>query len=276
MKISALNSFNINFRANFSQEENDSVHHMADDYGGQKIRGAIRAHIYPQFLFMNDPYDEYMPECAASIDDVFIPNIENIGAGSYKGASLFRNPEYLDLLKKSNIKTIVDLAGFNKLRDACEQKNINYYRYYIPLDYWSKPIFITNEELFGKKENELYKQALNKQEFLAQMQDYKQKTESERKAFMDEFIDFTNVMNEGSLYIGCDLGEFRTPNVLALNTYFNPKWQGDKIEPTTEFIRECIKNMYNNLSAEDKNRLGFTEEFDENLRTKLNIKKDGN
>ena len=271
MKISSLNFANINFKANYNHDENDSIYQVADDLSGQKVRSAIRAHIYPQFLFMDDPYDEYVPECATSIDDVFIPNIENIGVGSYKGASLFRNPEYLDLLLRSNIKTVVDLAGFDSLKDACNQKNINYYRYYIPLDFWSKSIFTTDAELMYKKEDELYKKALNKQEFLSQMQDYKQKTDSERKAFIDEFVDFTNVMNEGSLYIGCDLGEFRTPNVLALNTYFNPKWQGDKIEPTTEFIRECIKNMYNNLSAEDKNRLGFTKEFEEHLRKKLGI-----
>lgn len=271
MKIYPCSSLNINFKANYSKEKKDSIYHFAYDCSGEKIRSAIRAHMYPQLLFSPDPYDE-ITDTASTIEDVFIPNMEYIGAGSYKGASLFRYPAYLDLLKNSGISTVVDLAGSDGLKNICMQKNINYYRYYVPLDYWAKPIFTEDEQLFNKKRYELYEKSLTNEEFISQMQNYKTEINLERKAFVDEFIDFTDIMNRGALYIGCDLGEYRTPNILALNAYFNPKWQGLKAEPTTEFVKERIKNMYNNLTNQDKSRLGFTEAFDKNLAKKL---KDG-
>lgn len=274
MKITPLQTFNMNFTSGQYHSNNNVKIHIADDISGAKTRSAIRTHIYPQLLYEEDSYDE-IPDYAVSIEDVYIPNMENIGAGSYKGASLFRNPEYINLLKQSNITMVVDLAGFDKLKNACREHDMEYYRYYVPLNYWTNPIFIENQTLFDKYEKELYNQSLTKNEFLCKMKDYKEKIRAERNDFMDEFIKFTHKMNQGSLYIGCDLGEFRTPNVLALNAYFNPNWTGHKSEPTTPFIKECMQNMYRNLTENDKQRLGFTKEYDEHLKEKLGIKKDG-
>lgn len=269
MKIASLNPYNLTFKSNNC----DDYLSMGDDLYGAKLRSVLRNHIYPQLLFEEE---NTMPDYAHSIEDVYIPNMENIGSGSYRGASLFRNSKCLDLLVNSDISTVIDLAGFDKLKHACEDKNLKYYRYYVPLDYWMNPIFADDKDLLDKKESELYTKSLNKKEFLSRLENYKFDVTSKRKLFIDEFADFVDVVNSGPFYIGCDLGEFRTPNVLALNSYFNPKWNGDKMEPTTEFVRECIKNMYKNLTDEDKKRLGIDSDYDKKLREKLGVKKGGN
>lgn len=67
----------------------------------------------------------------------------------------------------------------------------------------------------------------------------------------------------------------RTSNILALNSYFNPKWSGKITYPQNEFVLKSMRNMYNNLSDIDKVHLGFTEEFETELKEKLGIEKDG-
>lgn len=88
---------------------------------------------------------------------------------------------------------------------------------------------------------------------------------------MKNFIDLIDVINKDSFYIGCEFGEYRTPNILALNTFFNPHWKGKKVYPTSEFVYTKLKNMYNNLTPEDKVKLGFNKGFEENLKVELGL-----
>ena len=279
MKIASLNLPKINFTSQNSYysswSEEDELGNLADDWGGSKIRDAIRNHMYPQFIF-DDNSSKKLPSNVMSIEDVFVPNLQNIGSGSYRGASLSRNTQYLDLLARSGVKTIIDLVGFKKLQDACAEKNLKYYKYEVPHNYWLNPIFIDNQELLAKRTTELAREGLSKSEFNSQIDYYKNRINIERAEYMEKFIGLIDTMKKGFFYIGCDLGECRTPNLLALNSYFNPDWQGEKIPPTNDFVLKLIKNMYKNMTDDDKERLGFTKEFDEKLRSELDIKNEGN
>lgn len=274
MKVAILNLRKINFTSrdkchkDFSEQED--LGDFADNWEGSKIREAIRNHMYPQFI-LDDNSSKKLPSYITSIEDVFVPNLQSLGQGSYRGASMSRNTQYLELLAKNGVNTIIDLVGFRKLQEACEEKNLKYYKYEVPFDYWSNPIFISNTELIANKKIELAKYNLTKTEFDEQLDYYKKKVKRKRAEFMEKFVGLTNIINKGHFYIGCELGEYRTPNILALNSYFNPNWQGQKMLPTDDFIYILMKNMYKNMTEFDKQKLGFTDKFEQNLRKKLNI-----
>lgn len=256
-------------------EDDYDTRHFADDTACAIVRAKIRDHIYsriiPNYGLDND--STYFG--AETLDDVFIPNLRKIGHDVYRGASLAKKIKYLDLLKKSGVDTVIDLEGFSNLKEACKEKNINYYNYKVGNDYWTNPIFEDENFLINNKRKQLYNKSLTYVEFEDELNRYKTQIQTERKEFMEKFIDFINVMKQGHLYIGCEFGEYRTPNILALNTYFNPNRTYADTYPTNQFFLQAIKNMYKNLTANDKLRLGFTEEYDKNLREKLGIKNDG-
>ncbi len=278
MKILALNSFktnSLNFKSNeynnkYSFSDYDDDWYAADDIEGAKLRDAIRASMYGQLLIS----DRKLPDYAETLDDVYILNLQNIGSNSYKGATLANNVEYLDLLDNSNIYTVIDLAGFDNLQTECKKRNINYFSYPIKPDFWSNPIFIDDNVLLDKKICELQKKSLTQEKIAPEIDRFKAEVKAARADFLKDFETLLNVISKGNFYISCELGEDRTPNILALSTYFNPGWKGDKIEPTRNSVRNCIKNMYNNLTEDDKLKLGFTEEFENELKEKLQTKTD--
>lgn len=271
MKISPLRPTKINFTSYdyYNQNFEDDVWSMADDdISSAKLRDALRARIYSRFLTCEN-YDKKIPEYAKTLDDVYILNLQNIGKNSYKGATLAKNPEYLDLLKPSNVMTIIDLANFKNLESECAARGLNYYKFTVNPDFWQNPIFYSDEELLKRKKEDLIKNGIVYSDFVTEFEKYKNEVNNERRDFMDMFLNFIDVVSRGNFYISCELGEDRTPNVLSLNTYFNPAWEGEKIQPTRPFIQNCIKNMYNNLTDADKQKLGFTEDFEDKLRENL-------
>lgn len=275
MEITFLKPHNINFSGKIHTEEFDDdfeTRQFADDWGGSKVRDALRAHIMSQFLPSYGLENEKLSHYAETLDDVFIPNLRKIGHGAYRGSSLAKNLNYMSLLPKSNITTVIDLTGYDSLKKACDDNNIDYFRYEVANNYWANPIFADDEALMQKKHSQLFGRGLCKEEFDKEIKNYKAEINNERRRFMNKFIEFVNVINQGFFYIGCDFGEYRTPNILALNTYFNPRKGIHDVLPTNEFILESIKNMYKNLTDNEKIRLGFTEEYDKKLKKDLEIK----
>ena len=250
---------------NFTQDDDECCSHDA------KIRDAIRAHMYAQFLPAYGQEVGRSNRYAETLDDVFIPNLQKIGQNSYRGSTLAKNLQYLELLRKSNVHTVIDLVGYFGLESACKSNGVDYLRYPVSADYWANPIFMTDSELRENKEKELSKLGLSQDEFNKAMKKHEFSVIYERSVFMKNFIDLIDVINKDSFYIGCEFGEYRTPNILALNTFFNPHWKGKKVYPTSEFVYTKLKNMYNNLTPEDKVKLGFNKGFEENLKVELGL-----
>ena len=250
---------------NFTQDDDECCSHDA------KIRDAIRAHMYTQFLPAYGQEVGRSNRYAETLDDVFIPNLQKIGQNSYRGSTLAKNLQYLELLRKSNVHTVIDLVGYFGLESACKSNGVDYLRYPVSADYWANPIFMTDSELSENKEKELSKLGLSQDEFNKAMKKHEFSVIYERSVFMKNFIDLIDVINKDSFYIGCEFGEYRTPNILALNTFFNPHWKGKKVYPTSEFVYTKLKNMYNNLTPEDKVKLGFNKGFEENLKVELGL-----
>ncbi len=242
------------------QDENELCSFTNDcdcDCPDKKIREAIRAHIYSQFMPNYGDDDKHNYSYARTIDDVFIPNLRKIGCNSYRGATLAKKPHLVELLSKSDITTVIDLVGYRTFEDACAKNNIEYFAYPVDASFWAHPIFKNDESLIHefKENNSLESDCIEQQE----LDNYKEKINIERREFMDKFIKLTEVMQNGHFYISCEHGEYRTPNVLALNTYFNARWNGNFIKPTNKFLYDSMKNMYLNLTPNEKLRLGFNE-----------------
>lgn len=144
---------------NFTQDDDECCSHDA------KIRDAIRAHMYAQFLPAYGQEVGRSNRYAETLDDVFIPNLQKIGQNSYRGSTLAKNLQYLELLRKSNVHTVIDLVGYFGLESACKSNGVDYLRYPVSADYWANPIFMTDSELRENKEKELSKLGLSQDEF---------------------------------------------------------------------------------------------------------------
>ena len=244
----------LNFTSEKINNLSDDCRNFGNDYiDGAAIREALRSRMLSKILpdYSSDIYKN------SKLQDVYIPNFADIGNNSYKGATLAMNLKYLDTLKNSGVNTVIDLEGYRALENACKEKNIDYYCYKVGNDFWQNPIFHSNSELIADKILELSKKSFTTKEFENEMILYKKEITKQRREFMDKFIDLTKKLNEGSFYISCQYGEYRTPNILALNSRFNPKWSGKKCELEDKFLADFFDNMANNLTKEDKEKLGI-------------------
>ncbi len=280
MKILPIQPHNFIFTANYQCDEikkNSNVHDFYLDpeercfNNDAKVRDALRAHIYSRiFPQVWQEVDSSMIG-ATSLDDAYIPNLQKIGENAYRGASLARYKNCIPLLRKSGVFSVIDLAGNPYLKKACDNENLDYYGFDVECGFWSNPMFKDDKELLTNKKKELNKLGLSQSEIEIELENYKSDIEIGRKNFMIRFKKLIDKMNKGAFYICCDCGDYRTPNVLALNTFFNPKWGGIRTYPTDVYMYDLIKNMYNNLSMENKSDLGFTPEFEEKIKKELQI-----
>ena len=279
MRILSINNCHVKFTSNHKLDDlynENNVHNFTQDDDeccshDAYIRDAIRAHMYSQFLPSYGAEVGRSNKYATSLDDVYIPNLQKISQYSYRGSTLAKNLQYLELLKKSNVNTVIDLVGYYGLETACKSNGVDYFRYPVSADFWSNPMFRTDRELREDEIKELSKLGLTQEEFDKAMKKHEISVTYERSMFMKNFVDLIDIINKDSFYIGCEFGEYRTPNVLSLNTFFNPHWKGKKVYPTSEFVYTKLKNMYINMTQEDKIRLGFTEGFEENLKIELGL-----
>lgn len=276
MKISAIPSYNIkplSFKSTYDSkikpyEDDEELRHFGDD-DQSDIRDAIRDHylasVLPGYDF-NTAKNRFNPR---NLDDVYIQNFAKIGNHSCKGASLAKNLDYVRLLDNSGIYTVIDLVGYDDLKYTCAANNVSYHSYPVGDDYWANPMFADNDKLIEDKKKELESQDLSDEEYDKQLGLYETSLTLQKKEFMRKFIDLVDIVNEGHFYIGCEYGSFRTPNILALATLFNPEWIAGKSLPTDTVIVDFMKNMYNNLTPEDKIRLRFTPKYEQDLEQYL-------
>lgn len=269
----------IKFTSNYKYdnlEENGAIHNYSlnDDYSfdyDAQVRDAIRAHMYSRIF----PYvgkDEYKSSSyTTSLSEMCIPNLQKIGDNCYRGSSLVYNMDAIPILKKSGVYTVIDLAGKHSLEVDCKKAGVSYFDYNVDSFYWSNPMFRRDEDLLAEKRENLSKLGLTKTEMEMELEDYKLDIDIARRQFMRKFFELVSEINYGSFYICCDCGEYRTPNILALNTFFNPRWRGVKTYPTNDFIYDKIRVMYENLSEKDKFRLCITNNYDKKLKTELGL-----
>lgn len=276
MNISPVNMYSYNpvfksYREGYEYDEEFGIYvkknedFYLDNSFGQNLRDYMRNSMYERAGL---EIKHQSTEAANSIEDVFIPNFKKLANGSYRGASLKDFPAYVELLARSGVETVVDLHGFIALAKACHENNLNYVKMDMRNDFWTNPMCKTNKELIDKKRVFLNYLGLTSKEYEQELINYESQIDEERRAFMQKIIDAIKVMNDGKFYIGCELGDYRTSNFLALNYYFNPKWGSEKIE-TEPYITDKCRNIYDNMTQDEKDQLGITESYEAIVEERL-------
>lgn len=271
MNIQPINL--INFTPTFKSlhaerdfEDIDTEETFAQQYGDD-VREALRNRIYERAGII---IPEYTPEDAKTIEDAKINNFGRLPNNSYRGASLANRPKCVELLANSGIHTVIDLDGSAIYESNCKKNNIEYHFIDLRNGFWTNPMFRSHDVIMEKYGEQISKFGFEKKDYDEYMASYKDTIKKDCREFMDKFIEISDIMSRGNLYVGCELGDYRTSNFLALQYYFNPSWTGPKIK-TEPYIFEFCQNMYLNLTPEDKTALGFTEKYDKKLRQELKL-----
>ena len=231
----------------------------------QNLRNYLRNHILENARIS---LEEDTPVTADSIEDVYIPNFKKLPNGSYRGASLKDKPEYVALLAKSGVECVVDLHGFMALAKACNENNLRYVKVDMKDKFWTNAMCKTDEELFLNKCAYLNSMGLSKREYDECVEIHKIEIDEERRAFVDFLAEIFSIINSNKCYIGCEFGDYRTTNFLALNYYFNPRFETPKIEPEP-YITEKCRVMYENMTERDKKAMGITPKIEKIVQKRL-------
>ena len=185
--------------------------------------------------------------------------------GVYRGQSIQGNKNFLQQFKDAGIERIVDLAGYVELEENCSDFDIEYFYYPTTPYFFTKTTlfkteediksrYITQEEMLGNNGNQT-------SAFIEKMLECWRNT---LKTDIDDFVKFIQMMQKGKLYIGCQFGSYTTDNALMLNANFNPLYlRGQKyITLYNKRFTNRFINLYNNLTDEHKQLIGWTKEID--------------
>ena len=144
--------------------EDDSIYPM--DPVSQNIRNRMRINMYNYAGIINcNP--EYMSN-QENIHDLHINNFQKLKKDSFRGALGYTNNVFFNFIEESGIQTIIDLAGISKVKDECKKRKINYILLDTAKNFWTNPIFKTDEEIYNmpftnNEANNLLRKQTNKQ-----------------------------------------------------------------------------------------------------------------
>ncbi len=272
-RYNAVNQNKINFKAKLW----DDVDGIGCDGTpcGQFLRDRMLDNLYGRFPipFQDNVEASYGLSDAMTLSDAYIKNFRVLPKSSYSGECLLHNTEFFKLLKPSGVQRVIDLKSSSKLKEMCEQCDIEYVSYDTSWGYGGQPIFKDRETILAQRAAELSKNGITEREYNCSMLKYIEEIENKNDTYLKKLVALINVVNKGNFYMSCDQGEYRTVNVLALVSTFNPKWEGEKIKPHSAYVPK-MKNLYKNLTPEYKQILGIDEKYDEYLKVyleKLNI-----
>ncbi len=172
--------------------------------------------------------------------------------------------EDIEILKQAGIKRIVDLRGH--CFDTGEVKDIEYISFNINDLFYEKPFMFSEQEYIQKQiehENK-YGRNITKE----QIQTFKKVHEKERKKFNNRFVNFILATQKGNALMGCEFGTHNTDYATCLIHFFNPK-AGIMWSRCNKYFGITMRAIYENLSPEDKQKLGWDEEYDKNFLKNL-------
>ena len=164
-----------------------------------------------------------------------------------------------NLKEKANVKSIINLRSNNyKFKNICDELGLKY-KYLFVSDTLEEPCFITFDKYCEKNRGLSNKKSI---------ESYKEDAKSDVKDIISTF----KVINDGQYYMGCSmwLGS-TTKRVIALNEMFNPLCETKGYVQDAEIPVEKAKNFYKHLTDSDKKELGYTTEYEEQLKKRLNI-----
>ena len=188
----------------------------------------------------------------------------------FRGSTLLNKPNALKTLKNAGIERVIDLVGYYGYEKSVKDAGLEYYCPtfgYGGMGIWDEEAFDTKESLLARETK--YFTPLDFEKNKKYLELRLNSHEKNIRKSVDRFVDYIETMQKGYYYIGCEYGTYKTDNYLLLNTVFNPKAK-DPFIPNTDLVKlDMMKDLYKNLTPEDKKRMGWTKEFDENVPKRL-------
>lgn len=259
-----------------------------DDPVSQERRKAIREHYFSWLLPYQDLYEKEgrktdyemkkmlaemvsypQKEQSDPILNLPISKVKAYGKNSYRGQTLAMDPQYLKVLKESGIKQVVDLIGYESYQKDVEDNGLSYFLFPMEDYVWNERAFKNESDCRAKyyRDAEIYgMKGRAKEEYVKKSFLIHKKAQRE---FIDKFVEYINVMQNGYFYIACDYGTYKTDDALLLNNLFNPKFEKEPLVIDDYYKVECLENLYRNLTKDDKKKMGWSEAFDKNVITRL-------
>ena len=285
MKINPIKSFA--FKANNFNEDNILGY---DDEISQSRRNFIREHYdsyrmpYQSIYETEGRLSEYRLNNlintltnkprkvdSSSIFSLPVVNIRYIGNNSYRGGSMADKPECLQVLKDAGIKHVISLYYSPEYENAVKQTGLDYHCFDMKRrneegleGLW------TNDVCRSKQGYEnIIKGILGDDKYAIKIR--LDAYDRNSRELIDELVGFVRRMQDGYCYVGCEFGTNTTSDALFyINNAFNPK-SSRELEFWDFYKADCLRNLYDKLTACDKKLMGWTKEFDANFLPKLEV-----
>ena len=285
MKVNPIKSFT--FKANNFNEDNTLGY---DDEISQSRRNFIREHYdsyrmpYQSIYETEGRLSEYRLNNlintltnkprkvdSSSILSLPVPNIRYIGNNSYRGASMVDKPECLQVLKDAGIKHVISLYYSPEYEKAVKQTGLDYHCFDMKRGNAEgiEGLWCTNVCRSKQTYENLIKGMFgdDKNAIKIRMVAY----DRDSRGPIDELVGFVRRMQEGYCYVGCEFGTNTTSDALVyINRAFNPQ-DGRELEFFDYYKADCLRNLYDKLTVNDKKLMGWTKQFDLNFLPKLEI-----
>ena len=162
------------------------------------------------------------------------------------------------------------MVGFSGYEESCKKAGLKYLYFNIGDMYgdyiWDNEAFTDKKHYVQKNRYYSTEEPINSLELTNILgKEYDLKV----REFVDELVNLVQVAQKGYYYIGCEFGTYKTDDALALIIALNPQQADETLYISDLFKIDGMRNLYKNLTSEDKKKMGWTKEFDENFLPRL-------
>ncbi len=267
-----------------------------DDESSKKDREYIRERL-------EEPFKEYEIRNSGRLDEYELNQLIKslvLNRPVFKKESEQNSEINYELLERAELYNFEPLYGNNSIRasvDNLSQKQLEIIKqagikHIIDLRNWGEPIKCDDIEVFNlplldinqntsvkmtedeyiEKQFEIDRRMrigeLTPEEISIATKALKESYQQDRKNLCDNFVKFIQTMQKENVLVGCEFGTKTTDYAIQLDYFFNPK-ADIMLLSRDKYFGITMQRIYENLSPEDKEAMGWDEEFDDNFLKRL-------
>jgi len=291
MKISALSLKNSICNVPIFKKNDDNWRVFGYDEGGSATRDYIRNWQTKNYIPYQDIYEKETIKSEYDLNQLLnqfhrktgivknksmtkigLENLEQLeNSNSYRGAMIRGyDTDKISQLKDAGIKRIASLMKSPELEKNCKEQGLEYLHY--DLDF-KDTCFENIQDIENKSRAfwQIFHKNNNDNNILETFvkKDIENWSTNTREP-IERSIQFINYMQKDNIYLGCACGTYRTDLAVLLNSLFNPKANYNCSFPINKEHLKPMENLFNNLTHNDKLKLGWTKDYEKSFISKLN------
>lgn len=209
-------------------------------------------------------------------------NVISLGNNNFRGA-LPENPQAYKDLKESGIKTIISATPQSWAENVAKNNGLEYIDLVVKnsysdtgKDYIFDDYAFNEEDYFINKLKSKYSEYSKYDEHFAKelsdenfIENKRNEFRTKSRKFIDELVKAVRAWQKGSCFIGCDFGVYLTNKALSVIDVFNPKGDSRTVSYLSYLEQDCVKSLYEKLTAQDKKLMGWTKEFEKTFQKRF-------